>query len=396
MGFLIRVTGLAASAVALIWLVLDVALPTLNGAFETLDDEAYLRAMTGVAAGALVLALALGGAALFAPGERKRPAAVLLAAAGAVLAVLAAAPPPGLYTIAALLDSQSAITRASFSAALGWAGAALILAGLVVFVLSGPGRVARGAVVSAGLAAIGVFAATFVVGEKPDPDPLHAVTAAHISRAPTSALLPSHPWPPEAPSARARLDADLFRVNGADTTLKDVGDRLADALSEAGYAEYKFYAVDTYGIAVVTRLEGVAPDGAPLEAALRYVPPGEDAPFSITNYLLRLFVAPEGYYRYIVFIINDQPYPMADATLDEAVALSRLTDGGLTGAPDGLDAYAFHEGYEVDALIYEFRKEAGGVALLAPGRLPPLAHLDGAGLLAALEGPGAGEGGGTE
>ena len=169
----------------------------------------------------------------------------------------------------------------------------------------------------------------------------------------------------------------------------EVGEQLTNALVQAGYSEYSFYSAPR-GFALVSRLERVREDGTAAPQDLRFLQPGAEEPFSLTTYISRLFFAPTGYYRLIVFVVTDQPFtPDATKTI-VAEEASRLLRSGANRLPDAYRSVDFSAAHGVTALIYEFRKEPADrdVRTLDPGRFDGREHLQRAGILSALEHPG--------
>lgn len=200
--------------------------------------------------------------------------------------------------------------------------------------------------------------------------------------------LPVYPWPPEDPSSLVRLDVLYDFRHGGRASLQDVADQLAAALNESGYLEQSFYQTSG-GFVMVTRLEGIAEDGTPLGAERRYLLPNDRVDFSFADYIRSLFFAPEGYYRFVAFVITDRPYTTSEDGLEEHDALGRLRRGAVA-LPAGFDQRPFSAEHRVDALIYEFSQQSEGVIPLRPGRLPPRTHLEKSGLMSALAAAGAG------
>jgi hypothetical protein len=199
--------------------------------------------------------------------------------------------------------------------------------------------------------------------------------------APARPPLPSFPWPPPQPSTRAELPRSLFLPSSSQQA---VADQLLRALERARYSEYSFYSAPG-GFALVARLERIADDGTPLPEQLRFLGPAQAEPFSLNTYVQRLFFAPQGYYRQIVFVATDQPFAAVGAALD-ATGASKLLAEGANRLPAALGSLPFTPGHGVSALVYEFRKGAADrdVSVLTPGRLTALDHLLRAGLLPAL------------
>jgi hypothetical protein len=167
-----------------------------------------------------------------------------------------------------------------------------------------------------------------------------------------------------------------------------VGEQLARALNRSGYSEFSFYRAPG-GFALVSRLERMREDGGAAPEELRFLQPGAEEPFSLASYIQRLFFAPEGFYRQIIFVATDRPFTTdAGDTLTPAEA-SRLLRDGANLLPDSYRALPFGPSHTVTALIYEFRKgpDDRDVVTLDPGRLAGRTHLQRAGILSALEGP---------
>jgi hypothetical protein len=166
--------------------------------------------------------------------------------------------------------------------------------------------------------------------------------------------------------------------------LRQVGDQIVRALVQAQYSEYSFYAAPG-GFALVARLERMADDGAPLPGQWRFLSPSTTEPFSVTTYVQRLFFAPQGFYRQIVFVVTDQSFAPTGAKLDTAAA-DKLLAEGANRLPGDFSAMPFSAGHGVTALVYEYRKGAADrdVSALSPGRLTAADHLRRSGLLPAL------------
>ena len=127
--------------------------------------------------------------------------------------------------------------------------------------------------------------------------------------------LPDYPWPPEEPSSLVRIDS-LYPDDWHERSLFEVAELLTAALQEAAYLELGFYAAPG-GFVMVTRLEGTDAAGAPLAAERRYQLSDDRSDFSFREYVLSLFFAPKGYYRFIAFVVSDVPYTTRDEPLEE-------------------------------------------------------------------------------
>ena len=136
-------------------------------------------------------------------------------------------------------------------------------------------------------------------------------------------VLPRFPWPPPEPSSRLRLPREPF-LDASD--LDAAAFLLIEPLRKAGYWEYSFHRVPN-GFALVTRLERINEDGSQAPEGLRYRLPSDEEPFSLSSYFERLFFAPQGYYRLIVFVVTDRPFTATGDPIEEREALRLLREG---------------------------------------------------------------------
>lgn len=202
--------------------------------------------------------------------------------------------------------------------------------------------------------------------------------------------LPDFPWQPPEPSAKVTIPRAILLggVEADDQTLSRVADRIERALGEAGYREYSYHAIGCDGFALITRLERIAEDGEPVEGADRFAPPEQDASWSLSGYISRLFYAPPGYYRQIIFAATDEPYDrqnLAEAPTREE--LEEVLADGEDFLPEESDDVPFTRRHALHALIYEFEKgaEPEQVAQLNPSRLGGSVHLNRAGIYDSLD-----------
>ena len=202
---------------------------------------------------------------------------------------------------------------------------------------------------------------------------------------PAVGVFPVYPWPPEQPSSLVSLTQSLRFAHDRFTSLYQVSEMLSQALETSGYFERRYYRAPD-GFALVTRLEQTDADGTPLAEGTRYLLPGDDRNFSFVDYVRSLFFVPDGYYRFIAFIVTDQPYTPTQEVLPEDEAITRL-QGGSVALPNVYHEMQFTDAHRLDALIYEFHITAhtDNVKPVLPGRLPPNTHLEKSGLLTALQ-----------
>jgi len=155
---------------------------------------------------------------------------------------------------------------------------------------------------------------------------------------------------------------------------------LENALSTAGYLERSYFLVPG-GIAVVTRLEHIHPDGSPFSDPDRWLFDDEyRQSLTISEYLRRLFAADVGYYRVVVFVLTDEAFgsQTRSLTLGEAI---RWPYTGLNVLPPDLAQQPLSKDDSCTALIYEFQKPHGeDPRLLVPSSIGAKRHLVASGL----------------
>lgn len=226
-----------------------------------------------------------------------------------------------------------------------------------------------------------------------------AVLVACSSEAPTSANdaavgdfvciadeLPAFPYPPPEPTEVARVPDALLAIEPYETSLDAVGQQLEGALISAGYLELAFLGYGCNGFAIATGIERIEPDGTPFPEPDRFSAAVTPGGFDLADYVARLFFAPPGYFRQIVFLVTED---FLDDT-SEAPTEAELRDYVLTGRASLPAAYTeatYRPETTIYALIYEFEKAEGEEeARLVPprGRLTGTAHLARAGFYEGL------------
>jgi len=204
--------------------------------------------------------------------------------------------------------------------------------------------------------------------------------------------LPNFDWPPGEASSEKLIPREMLLGVVKPATLGAVADRLEAALSRNDYPA-SFLAVPR-GFALVTRVEQIRRDGAPLPSASRWsreLPRSGD--LGLSGFVQALFRAPAGNYRVIVFVVTAEPWSRgARAPLGEA-RLRELECAGLNGLPPALRNIAVAGDTRATALVYEFEKSSDDSAatLLPSGRRLPLldatSHLQKSGIWKALQAP---------
>ncbi len=211
-----------------------------------------------------------------------------------------------------------------------------------------------------------------VTDQAPDNPPLASLP--HPIQPQALARPPDFPWPPPAPSGQIVLPDVVFRrAQTAVPTLYSVGMRIINALRDAEYWTYRVYGVPN-GFALVTRLEQIDKSGAPLSWPFRFADPDEPQ-FSLLDILRKLYIAPPGRYRLIVFVVSDERFENRRETLTRIDA-KNLIETGVNHLPFDLDRMEFTHAHVVTALIYEFAREAGGIpSTRIPGEIEAVDRL---------------------
>ncbi|MCB1541068.1 MAG: hypothetical protein KDJ25_09560 [Rhodoblastus sp.] len=168
-------------------------------------------------------------------------------------------------------------------------------------------------------------------------------------------------FPAEPPRASARYDIPEA-IFAAMRTYGEATKFLLAALENGGYAERSFFSTQG-GVAMITRLERIADDGAPMPARWSLKQPPDGAVEQTLAFLRGKFAVEPGRYRTIVFQLHDHPAPAIVKT-----AAGGRSKGGTTCA----------------VLVYEFVSDGSTVRLVENG-LSAKEHLAKAGLLKAFE-----------
>lgn len=207
-----------------------------------------------------------------------------------------------------------------------------------------------------------------------DPDD---VSSAHGNLAP-------YPWPPERPSTQSNLTSLFGAFTGS--SLLAVGDVLRYAADAAGYDDKSFYSAPN-GFVLATRLEATTAEGKRLEGLARYRLPltqSDSLTDSLANISGRM---PAGNFRYIAFVVSDQPIVFSAAIIAGSIASERALNGA-TNLDASFSARPFTDRHQVLALIYEFKasgQPVGTIELLRPSALGGSDHLAAAGLYSSIK-----------
>jgi hypothetical protein len=157
----------------------------------------------------------------------------------------------------------------------------------------------------------------------------------------------------------------------------DVARRLEGSIAAAGYLEPKYLGAGCNGFAIMLDLEQIQPNGARKPGAAGFAPSTAEPGFTLASYLERLFYAPPGYYRQIVFVVSDQGIA-ATTPAPTPGQLRAIGKDGSAVLPPAYGALPFNWKYKVVALVYEFQKGPtdGDARQIPPtGRLSAPQHL---------------------
>lgn len=219
---------------------------------------------------------------------------------------------------------------------------------------------------------------------RPERYPSGGETAEMIIRACDPADLENDlDWPPPAPSTQVVIPRSLLLAGlGATPTLNEVGERVDYTLDAAGYNEKAYFSIGCDGWAIVTRLERIDAEGAPVEGGRRFDPPEAGEPWSLSGYISRLFYAPPGYYRQIIFVATPREIdPDEMPTLEGREQIEAIAAEGATEMVELDDTEGWTQGHALTALIYEFRSEGQeNVEVRRPSPIPGGTHLAKAGI----------------
>ncbi len=221
------------------------------------------------------------------------------------------------------------------------------------------------------------------------PETLPPSTTRLIMPCPSEAL-PPFPDPVPRPSVVATVPRGLlFGSDRGPKSLGDVGRRLEAILVKAEFRQLSYLGYKCFGFAVIADLERIEPDGTPFAGERRFGSSEKVTQFSIADYVARLFYAPPGYYRQIVFLVTPEQKIEDTGTLPTEGELEAVLNEGLSALPAAYDDSEFTRRHRVLALIYEFEKAAGDTQarMIDPnGRLEATVHLGKANIYQSLRG----------
>ncbi len=191
--------------------------------------------------------------------------------------------------------------------------------------------------------------------------------------------IPFFPWPPPKPSTSYVLpNIDFARFK----TVGEVSSAIISALEQSGYVERSFFQTGDGGVALVTRLETIALDGAPASPD-RWPSGFDNSPAGFVDFIRGLFYVEPGHYRVIVFILQEKSFSVSNSLATGKDAETWLTMG-MNKLPAAFENRPFGKDSTCTALIYEFTSD-GTAARGVVSSLTGKQHLQKAGVLAVLE-----------
>ncbi len=211
---------------------------------------------------------------------------------------------------------------------------------------------------------------------------LHALRPRGAADVQSAEDLPDlRPWPPPSFSRWDVLPASLYRADGV--TFADVLAWLRGALNAAGFGGSGLFGVPE-GFALVSPLERMDESGASLSGEDRWIRGKLPLKgFDVDEYLRRLFLAPPGDFRLLVFVVTPKRnLAGGQGELDPDLASTGLPSG--LGLPESLARRPIGEAW-VHVLVYHFRKKLGRQDLLQPSTIAFDRHLEGSGLTRFLQ-----------
>jgi HEAT repeat protein len=211
----------------------------------------------------------------------------------------------------------------------------------------------------------------------PEPVPARGPPGIIYNGRPTS--LPKFPWPPPRYTSIVTFGRELDRklLGNDNESLDTVQKRLVKALNDAdaGFESRLFAAPG--GFVMLTKLEQTDENGTPLKGGDHWKDM-RPTPRSPGDYLVRLFIAPPGYYRLIAFLFTDQ------ANFGTSAApVPKLESGGQI-LPAAVAAVTFGQ-RNAFALIYSYQKRDTGIARPYTQVSGPQ-HLERSHIISALQG----------
>jgi len=167
--------------------------------------------------------------------------------------------------------------------------------------------------------------------------------------------------------------------------LGDATDTIVSALERTGYVERTFFRTKPRGVALVTRLERIEPDGTPAQPERWSLSNAKyDSVSDIATFLRGLFFVEEGHYRLIVFILQKDSFIPSGQEMVEKDARNLIKRGANVLPAEA--AQNSYDGSHCTVMVYEFTSEgmAAPAQFVKQSPLTAKDHLYKAGLLSLL------------
>ena len=244
-------------------------------------------------------------------------------------------------------------------------------------------RIAIAALTTAALGGCGPRASD---APKPPLPPPSTTAGIKAVRCPADGLA-AFPDPVPRASVVAGIPRALLLGAAESMTLRQLARRLEAVLLQAEFRQMSYLGYKCDGFALVADLERIQADGTPFDGDDRFGPSTQAETFNLATYIQRLFFAPPGYYRQIVFLVTDEQI-RESADLPTEGRLKAIGERGAEDLPFAYDRVNFEPRHRVRALIYEFEKGPGDqqARMIDPdGRLGGTVHLSKAKIYRAFE-----------
>lgn len=197
-----------------------------------------------------------------------------------------------------------------------------------------------------------------------------------VTSAPKSSVreMAKFPWPPPLASATVRIKPAQLSSRKSIKLLGDASELLEDKLNKSKYIEKSYYAVPG-GFALATRIEQINKDGSFKNPGRWSLKTNAMTSFSLSEYIERLFLAPKGYFRVVVFVVTNEPFVQSKDAPSKEQAMRWINEGQNDLEP-AVAKMSYTSTHRITALIYEFVKsDQGSPQLSTPSELTGADHL---------------------
>ena len=191
-------------------------------------------------------------------------------------------------------------------------------------------------------------------------------------------------WPPPKPSVYTEIPLSALTEDNINLdNLKDLNSLIRKALERGQYYDTGYYGIPNQpdGFVLVTRLEKIEEDGSPVELSERWVTEvDQKSDFNLSRYLKSLFVAEEGYYRVIAFVVTSEDITSWGETAS-AKEFEKMISEASPSLMKSTASQPLSDTHALYALIYEFAKDCedcnnkAKVKQLIPGKIQSRTHL---------------------